>query len=130
MAAFVHQSLAERPLFNAQSLDVGADSNKAPLGISLLLHSQGMTLNPACGKIVLYFLNVWGSDTLKTQIGVVFHQNAILGVYISQDRLLFCFLIHIFLEESLLNLSYNVNAYRYTVFFPQIEFKMYLDLYY
>lgn len=27
----------------------------------------------------IIFLNVWRSDTLKTQIGVVFHQNAILG---------------------------------------------------
>lgn len=88
----------QRPLFNAKFLIVVADSNKAPLGISLLLHGQGMMLNPTCGKTVLYFLNVWGSDTLKTQIGVVFHQNAILGVYISQDRLLFCFLIHILLE--------------------------------
>lgn len=88
-------------------MDVAADSNKTPLGVSLLLHSQGMTFNPTCGKTVLYFFkNVWGSDTLKTQIGVVFHQSAILGVYISQDRLLFWFLIHILLEGVWVPIEY------------------------
>lgn len=46
-------------------VDVDADSNKAPLGTSLLLHSQGKIFNPTCGKTVLYFLKCVGEWQFK-----------------------------------------------------------------